>query len=354
MADFGIKRQAVSEDGTRTVAAVRPFSAKRFFLQWEWLLVALLIIVNIINFSASPNYGNFNNIMSALRDFMDRAIVVFPMAFVIMLGEIDISVASIMALSSVIMGLAYQAGIPLATAILLALAVGALCGFINGFILARFSELSSMIVTLSTQIIYRGIASILLETGSVSFPVSGFFNQLAWGKIGPFPIIVVFVFVEILFFAYLMHLTKFGRRTRAMGNSVTVSRFSGINTNRIKVIVFTVVGLMSAVAAVFLASKMGSVRPDVAEGYELDIIAMVVLGGIYTSGGKGNLLGTVLATLIIGLLRYGLGLINVQSQVIMIIIGALLVITVAVPNFKKLFASFKRFDKNDKRKKETT
>ncbi len=353
MASIDIKKQEVSADGTRSVAAVRQFSFRSFFLQWEWLLVLLLIVVNIINLSVSPNYADFDNIMSALRDFMDRAIVVFPMAFVIMLGEIDISVASIMALSSVIMGVSYQAGVPLGLAVLIALAVGALCGFINGIVLARFSELSSMIVTLSTQIIFRGIASILLETSSVSFPVKGWFNELAWGKIGPFPIVVLFVAAEILFFAYLMHLTKFGRRTRAMGNSVVVSRFSGIKTNRIKVIIFTVVGLMSAVAAIFLASKMGSVRPDVARGYELDIIAMVVLGGIYTSGGKGNLLGTVLATLIIGLLRYGLGLINVQSQVIMIIIGALLVITVAVPNLKKLFGGVMLLNRSNKRKKDT-
>ncbi len=351
MAGFDIKRQAVSEDGTRNVAAERPFSWKHFFLKWEWLLVVLLIAVNVICMSLSSNYGEFDNIMSALRNFMDKAIIVFPMAFVIMLGEIDISVASTMALSAVLMGVASRAGVPLWAAILIALATGAVCGFINGIILAKFNELSSMIVTLATQIIYRGIASIILETQSVSFPVEGWFNKLGWGSVGPFPIAVLFVVVEIIFFTYLMHCTKFGRRTRAMGNSVTVSRFSGIKTNYIKVIVFTMVGLMSAVAAIFLASKMGSVRPNMAKGYELDIIAMVVLGGISTSGGKGNMIGAVIATLIIGLLRYGLGLINVQSQVVMIIIGALLIVTVAVPNMKNLTRSVKLFNKKSKERR---
>lgn len=328
-----IVNQAVSKDGTRTVASERPFSLKRFFLQWEWLLVLLLVAVNIINSILSPHYADFGNIMNAMRDFLDKAIVVFPMVFVIMLGEIDISVASIMALSAVMMGLSYQAGVPMGGAIVIALLVGTLCGFINGIILAKFKELSSMIVTLSTQIIFRGIAQILLETGSVNgFPK--WFNFFGWGKVGPIPFILIFCIVEGLFFAYLLHFTKFGRRTYAMGNSVTVSQYSGIKTNKIKVIIFTMAGLMSAVAAVFLASKMGSVRPDVAKGYELDIIAMVVLGGVASSGGKGRMLGAALAILVIGFLRYGLGIVNITSQVIMIIVGALLVVSVAIPNLK--------------------
>lgn len=342
MAKATITRQAVSQDGTRMVAAERHFDLKRMIFQWEWLLVLMLIVINLINISASPNYANFNNIMNAMRDFMDKAIIVFPMAFVIMLGEIDISVASIMALSSVTMGVAYQSGAPMGAAVVIALLVGTICGLINGLILAKFRELSSMIVTLSTQIIFRGIASIMLETNSVSFATAPkWFNALGWGKLGGIPIIVIFVILEAAFFAYLLHFTKFGRRTYAMGNSVTVSRFSGIKTDKIKIIIFTVVGLMSAVAAVFLASKMGSVRPDVAKGYELDIIAMVVLGGVSTAGGKGRIPGTILSILVIGLLRYGLGLVNVQSQVIMIVIGALLVISVAIPHLQNIFKGLK-------------
>ena len=326
-------KQMISSDGTRTIECERPFSVKRFFLQWEWMLVLMLVLVNVMNVSISPYYGDFDNIMGAMRDFLDKAIVVFPMAFVIMLGEIDISVASTMALSSVIMGISFQAGIPMAAAVVIGLLVGTLCGFINGIILAKFKELSSMIVTLATQIIFRGIASILLETNSVG-GFASWFNFLGWGKIGPIPFILIFCVIEGLFFAYLLHFTKFGRRSYAMGNSVTVSRFSGIKTDQMKIIIFTMTGFLAAVAAMFLASKMGSVRPDVAKGYELDIIAMVVLGGVSTAGGKGRILGTALSILVIGLLRYGLGLINVQSQIIMIIVGALLVISVAIPNLK--------------------
>jgi len=332
-------KQVIQADGTRIIENERAFSWKRFMFQWEWMLVLMLIIVNIINISSSSNYANFDNIMNAMRDFLDKAIVVFPMALVIVLGEIDISVASIMALSSVTMGMAYQAGVPMGLAIVIGLLVGTLCGFINGIILVKFPELSSMIVTLATQIIFRGIASILLETGSVGgFP--DWFNSFGWGKVGSIPIILIFTIIEALFFVYL-HFTKFGRRTYAMGNSVMVSKFSGIKTNKIKLIIFTMAGLLAAVAAVFLASKMGSVRPDVAKGYELDIIAMVVLGGVASSGGKGKILGCILSILVIGFLRYGLGLVNVTSQVIMIIVGTLLIVAVAITNLKSSFGQAK-------------
>ncbi len=328
-----IVRQAVSADGTRTIEAERGFSLKRFFLQWEWMLIIMLLAVNIFNISMSPNYANIKGILNATRDFLDKAIVVFPMAFVLMLGEIDISVASTMALSATIMGVVFQATQNMVLAIAAGLVTGALCGFINGIILAKFPELSSMIVTLSTQIIFRGIAQIILETQSISgFP--SWFGKIAAGKVGYVPYALIFVVVEALFFAYLLHCTKFGRRTIAMGNSVTVAKYSGVKTDKIKVIIFTLAGLFSAIAAVYLASKMSSVRSDVAKGYELDIIAMAVLGGISTSGGKGRILGASLAILVIVYLRYGLGLINASSQIIMIVVGVLLIIAVAIPNLK--------------------
>ncbi len=338
-------KQKMESDGTRIISSGREFSLKRFFLQWEWLLFGMLILVNLFNVIASPNYGNIRIIFNATRDFLDKAIVVFPMSLVLMLGEIDISVASIMALSATLMGVSYSAGIPMIYALLIGLLAGALCGFINGFILIKFPELSSMIVTLSTQIIFRGIAQIILETNSVGgFPP--WFISIASGKIGGIiPYTLVFVIIEALFFAYLLHGTKFGRSMVAMGNSETVAYFSGIKTKKVKLIVFTLVGFLSAVASVYLASKMSSVRPDIARGYELDIIAMAVFGGISSSGGKGRILGAALSILVIGYLRFGLGLVNTTSQIIMIIVGALLILAVAIPNFKEGFTNLNKFIK---------
>lgn len=317
----------------RKIETERSFSLKRFFFQWEWMLVVILIAINIMNVNASPNYGNFNNIMNAMMMFLDKAIIVFPMMLVILLGDIDVSVASTMALSGVIMGLSYNAGVPMGLAIVIALLVGITCGFINGYILTKFKELSAVIVTISTMIIYRGIASILLEDRATgSFP--GWFQYFGWGKIGPFPFILVFFVLEAAIFAYVVHKTKFGRRVYAMGNNVITSMFSGIKVDKIKLFIFTLNGFFASVAAIFLVSKMGSARPSIAVGYELDVIAMVVLGGVSTAGGKGRVLGTVLSVFVVGLLRYGLGLVNVPSQTIMIIVGALLIFAVAIPNIK--------------------
>lgn len=320
----------------RVLEGRRKFSAKRFFLQWEWLLAAVLIGINVMNISLSPNYWEFNSLMSAIQLFLDKAIMVFPMMLVILMGDIDISVASTMALSSVIMGVAYNAGLPMPAALALALLIGAACGFINGLILTRFKELPAMIVTLSTMIIFRGIASIILEDQAAGkFPK--WFNYLGWGKVGPLPFILVFFIIEAILFIVLVHKTAFGRRLYAIGNNVVTSRFSGIKVDRIKLIVFTLNGLFAAVAALFLTSKMGSARPSMALSYELDVIAMVVLGGVSTDGGKGRVVGTIEAIFIIGLLRYGLGLINVPSQTILIIVGALLVVSVAIPNLKTVY-----------------
>ncbi|MFV0503145.1 MAG: ABC transporter permease, partial [Lachnospirales bacterium] len=176
---------------SRTIMSTRPFSKKRFFMQWEWMLVALFIGINVMNASLSPNYMHFGNIMSAVQMFCDKAILVFPMMLVILLGEIDISVASTMALAATVMGVLFSAGMPFEAAIVVALMVGAACGFLNGILLAKFSELASMIVTLSTQVLFRGIASIMLEDGAVgNFPA--WFQFLAWGYVGPIPFILIF------------------------------------------------------------------------------------------------------------------------------------------------------------------
>lgn len=339
-----MEKDIIAKPSSRLLLNERPFSLKRFALQWEWMLVVIFLAINIINSSLSPNYLMVDNIMSAIQMFCDKAVLVFPMMMVILLGEIDISIASTMALSATIMGISYQAGVPMPLAIVIALLVGSLCGFINGVILAKFHELSSMIVTLSTMIIFRGIASIILKDGAVgNFP--SWFQFFGWSYVGKIPVILIFFIIEALIFAYFIHFNKFGRGLYAMGNNKTTAKYSGIQTEKVKMIAFTVLGLFSAIAGMFLVSKMGSVRPSIATGYELDVIAMVVLGGVSNLGGKGRLIGVVISTFIVGLLRYGLGIINVPSQTVMIIIGVLLIVAVAIPNLKASFGSSKFFKK---------
>jgi rhamnose transport system permease protein len=311
----------------------KDFSLKNFFLQWEWMLVLLFIVVNIINTSLSPYYLNLNSLRDATMTFLDKAFMVFPMVFIIILRDIDISVASIVALASVIMAHLYSLGVPMEIAVLICLAVGAICGLINGLLIVKFKELSAVIVTLSTMIIYRGIAYIILEDQSAgSFP--DWFGFLGWGYVFGIPFILIAFLVLAVVFGLLLHKTPFGRRVYAIGNNPLASRFSGVQVDKIKIIVFTLAGLMAGVTALFLTSRMGSTRPNVATGYELDVIAMVVLGGISTAGGKGRMIGAIIAVFLIGFLRNGLGLINMPAQVLMIIIGLLLIIAVMAPNLK--------------------
>jgi rhamnose transport system permease protein len=319
---------------SRTISNQKPFEWKAFFLQWEWLLVLIFLLVNVIFANLSPYYLDFFNLRDGIMAFLDKAFIVLPMVFVIILADIDVSVASIVALSSVVMATAYKAGVPMEIAVIICLVVGALCGFVNGWLITRFKELSAVIITLITMILFRGIAYILLEDQSIgNFPE--WFKFFGWGYVGQVPFIIIAFVVFVIVFGLLLHRTSFGRRVYAIGSNPVASRFSGVQVDRIKVIIFTLAGLMAAVTALFLTSKMGSTRPNIASGYELEAIAMAALGGVSTAGGKGRMIGAIIAIFIIGLLRYGLGMINVSAQIQMIIIGVLLIVAVMIPNLKR-------------------
>jgi rhamnose transport system permease protein len=318
---------------TKNIEGSKTFNARSFFFQWEWLLVALFIIINIFNSGLSPYYLQLDTFTDAPMSFLDKAFMVMPMALVLLLGEIDISVASTVALASVLMGVSFNAGLPMPAAILLCLLVGTVCGLINGMILAKFRELPSMIVTLATMTIYRGIALIILKDQAAgSFPA--WFKTFGWGYVGPIPVIMIAFIIFAVLFGVLLHKTSFGRQLYGMGNNLKTCQYSGVKTGRNKILVYTMLGFMASVTAIFLTSRMGSTRPNVATGYELEVIAMAVLGGFSTSGGKGNMIGAIIAAFVIGFLRYGLGLINVSSQVIMIIVGLLLIASVMAANIK--------------------
>ncbi len=328
----------------RQIANKRSMSIKTFFLKWEWMLALLLAIIIFSNIATSgSNFLNYSGIMSTLRDFLDKAILVFPMMMIILLGDIDISVGSTIALCATVMGVMMQSGINPVISLISGIILGALCGGFNGYLISRFKELSAVIVTVSTMIIYRGIATFILRDGSAgNFPY--WITKINYGDIAGIPYMLIFFIVECIVFWIILSKSKFGRRLYGCGNNEETCIYSGINTKNIKFTAFLVTGIFSAISAIILMSKMSSARPNIAKNYELDVIAMVVLGGVATSGGKGNVLGVILSTLCICFLRYGLGLINIKSETIMIIIGLLLIIAVAVPNFKSAFPNtFKKY-----------
>jgi rhamnose transport system permease protein len=202
---------------------------KKHFLTWEWMLVVVLIVVNLINISLSESYFNFENITNAIKIFLDKAIMALPLMMVLIAGEIDISIASIMGVAGVCMGLANAAGMPFYIIILIGMLAGTLCGLFNGILVTRFPELSSVIITLGNLILFRGIAFMTLENKAVTdFPQQITF--FAWGKIGGIPFILIFFIIEAIFFVYLIHRTKFGRSLYAIGNNKITSKFSGLKT----------------------------------------------------------------------------------------------------------------------------
>ena len=313
---------------------------RSFFFQWEWMLLVIFIGINIMNISISSNYLNLDNIMSVMIIFLDKAIMVYGIMMVLLLGEIDISIASILTLSATCAGVAFDAGFPLIVAVFIALVVGAACGAFNGFLLVKFPELNSTIVTLGNMILFRGIAYMLLEDDSLK----GYAKELsffAWNRVMGIPISLIIFLIETLVFVYVIHQSRFGRKLYAMGTNITASYFSGVKTNSIKFWVYVISGLLAALAGLFLVGKLGSVRANIARGYEMEVIAMAVLGGVSTAGGKGRVIGVVLGVFTIGLLRYGLGLVNISSQVLMIIIGVLLIVSVAIPNVKDVITDSK-------------
>ena len=195
----------------RSIRVERLWSWRTFFFQWEWLLVLIFIAVNIVNSTLSPYYLTADTFLSTPQTFLDMAFLVPPMTMVIILGMIDISVASTAALSAVVMAVAFHAGLPMPLAALLCLAVATVCGLVNGILITRFKELSSVIVTLATMIIYRGIAYVILQDQAAGdFPK--WYSSLGWGAVGSVPIILIVFAVCAVVFGLLLHKTSFGRR----------------------------------------------------------------------------------------------------------------------------------------------
>jgi rhamnose transport system permease protein len=303
-----------------------------FFLRWEWLLVALIIAVVVVNSQLSPFFLNTRNLMRATSDFMEMGLMILPMAFIIITGNIDLSVASTLAMCASLLGWLHIQGVNIWIAAAAALLLGLLGGALNGFLVARI-KLPSLVVTLGTFALYRGIAYVLLgDQAARGYPSS--FTFLGQGTLGtvrlPFSA-VLFIFFAIIF-GLVLHKSTFGRYLYAIGNSEDATRYAGVPVARIKMIIFMLSGFMSALAGIVIAARFGSTRPDVGTGLELAVITATVLGGINIFGGSGTMIGAILALILIGLMRFGMGLVNVQGQVQSIAIGLLLILSILLPN----------------------
>ncbi|TIO51110.1 MAG: ABC transporter permease [Mesorhizobium sp.] len=306
----------------------KPLSSAVF--SWEALLVIIAVLIFAVNSFASPYFLDPWSLSDLTFNFTEKGLIALAMALLIISGEIDLSVAAIVALASTMMGMAVQAGAGTPVLVAIGIVVGLACGAFNGLLVTRLG-LPSIVVTIGTMSLFRGIAFIILgDQAYKGYPESfAFFGQgYVWWV---FSFELALFLVAALIYWFVLHGTSFGRRVFAIGNNPVACQFSGVRVGRIKFILFCLTGLMSGIASVLITSRLGSTRPSIAQGYELEAITMVVLGGISILGGAGSILGVVLAAFIMGMVTFGLGLLNVPGIEMSIFIGLLLIIVIALP-----------------------
>ncbi len=322
---------------TRDLAVKEKFRLSRFLVRWEMILVYILAAINLLLVILRPNlYFESGTIQSIIRSGMDISVMVLGMIFVLMLGDIDVSVGAIMIVSCMVMGLLLDAGAPAAVAIIAGIAAGGLCGVFNGVLVARF-RMPAVIVTIATSMLFRGVAEIVMGENTLkNFP--DWFSTLAWGDLGGLiPYSMLFFLAVAVIFAVVLHKTKFGRELYIIGNSSTVAQYSGIRVVRIKIIVFAVMGVSAALSGILFAGRLKGISSGMGTGYELKAIAIAVLGGVSTNGGKGKAYGPVIAVFIMAFMTKTLDLLNVHANIQIIFQGIILLIAVMIPMFNKEF-----------------
>ena len=317
---------------------------------WERVLLALIALVYLVFGLTIDGFLSPFALADSTYNFSEKALIALAMALLVIAGEIDLSIAATMALASMAMGFAMQAGAGTATMVLAALAAGAACGALNGWLVTRW-KLPSIVVTIGTLSLYRGLAQVVLGDQAITgYPET----LVTWGNgyvgdlIGLPWLIVPIEFAVMLIAALLvglfLHATVHGRRIYAIGANPVTARFSGIAVDRYRMGLFVFAGVMSALAAVLLTGRIGSTRPNLAMGWELDAVTIVILGGVSILGGKGSIVGTLLAAVLLGSFTFAMGMLNVTGIVVSMVVGGLLIVAMVLPQYLRRIAA--RFQKN--------
>lgn len=301
-------------------------------VSWEALLGILLAAAIIVGGILNPDFISAANWTNLLANFVEIALMALPLCLIVIAKEIDLSVASILGLSSALLGVLWQARVPMPVALLVCLTAGALAGAINGYLIVRF-RLPSLAVTIGTLGLYRGLAFVLLGDQAIAdFPPE--YTEFGYGVVPftflPSPFALFLVLAAI--FWILLHHTAFGRSLYAVGGNQTAARFSGINISRIKMLLFVASGVISALAGIIFTFRFASARADNGTGFELSAVAAVLLGGVTVQGGKGSVLGVVLSLLLIGVINNALTLVDVSNEILTIVTGSLVILSVLLPN----------------------
>ena len=333
---------------------------------WELMLIGLLaalwIVFEIRDSSRGRDVFNFAKMLSGMSVYMLYSFMALGMALILGMGDIDISVGASATLCAAVMGVLYRAmtnggmanGLAFALAILACLVTGCLCGFLNGFLITRFRELFPMIVTLGTMLFFRGFCYLFLGGETLKFENDATWNLLKKlysgsiriGSLSLPTIILWFLGFAVVFYVFL-HKTAGGRRLFAIGENRVASRYSSVSVDRFELLMFVICGLMAAVSALFyVGCASATVRADAMQGYEMYAIAVAVLGGFSTDGGKGNILGVVLSVLIFGVMKKGLGtLFGFSDSTVNLAVGVVLILASFLPNIVQYISNKRQLKK---------
>ncbi len=303
------------------------------FLRWDSVVGILLISVFLVGTGSTDGFADTANLSAALNDIAEVALIALPMTLLVVAGQVDLSVASMLGLSSALAGSLWDAGYAFEMIVPICLLVGALGGLLNGWLVTRVG-LPSLAVTIGTLALFRGLASVVLGTNAVAdFPETyaqwATYTETVPGTFIPYPVALFVVLAVIA--AVVLHCTGFGRSLFAIGAQEDVAYFAGIRVKRIKLALFVVSGVVASFAGIVYTLRYASARADNGLGLELIVIASVLLGGIDFDGGKGTLGGAVAGVLLVGLLRNLLTLNDVSSEIQSVVTGLLLIASVLTP-----------------------
>lgn len=287
-------------------------------------LVILCVIISVI----SPRFLNISNIMNVLTQVSVNAIIATGMTFVILTGGIDLSVGSTIAITGAVAASLMKTTNNVFLSVVTALIIGAIIGAINGIVISK-GKIQAFIVTLATMTIFRGVTYVYTD----GTPISGLgmsFMELGNKRVAGIPFPVIFTLIIFLIAGYIINQTRYGRYIYALGGNEDCARLSGINTDKVKAMVYVISGIAASLSGIIVTSRIGSASPNAGSGYELDAIAAVVLGGTSLAGGEGKISGTLIGAMIIGVLNNGLNLMNVSPFYQLIVKGIVILFAVLV------------------------
>ncbi len=318
---------------TVTQKSSRLTGARELLGRWEVLVAGLLVLTCVVGQSLSSEFLTADSFTTASLDLSEVALMALALALVVVAAEIDLSIASVLALSSAVMAELWNAGLPLELIMPICIAVGALCGAFNGYLVTRLG-LPSLAVTIGTLALFRGLAFVVIGDASVTdFPVA--WTDRAFGNFAGTLVpntMILFAFLAVAF-GVLLHATPFGRSVFAIGANEEAARFSGLRVKRIKMWLFVMSGAVAALAGVVISLRNSTAAANVGQGFELIAVAAVVLGGVSIFGGKGSILGVVLALCLLGAIQKSLTLAEgISSYWVQIVVGTLLIGSVLGPN----------------------